>query len=98
MAVTAGNGIAGTTANGVKTVKLAWSHSNELDAESPLVALGRTGDEFVLVVADQKSRDERACDPFITALSVMVNEDPFPGWSMDNRQMIWYAPPRRPVS
>lgn len=92
MAVTANTGTAGIAANGIRTLKLDWPHRNELDAESPLVALGRTGDEFVLVVADEKKRDERPYDTFITALSVMVNEDPFPGWSMENRQMIWSVP------
>ncbi|GAA5943948.1 hypothetical protein JCM3775_004719 [Rhodotorula graminis] len=60
------------------------------DDQSLRAALGRAGDEIVLVAAEQsvRARRESPSAP-IARLSVLVAEDPFPGLTMDGRQMIW---------
>lgn len=74
--------------NGIRTVHLRWQGEEELDIEQPLVALGRTGEQLVLIVADEDARDDRPDGAFVSALSVIVPQDPFPR-ALDGRQMIW---------
>lgn len=81
-----------TAKNGVKTLRLSWSNDPDLDSQKPRVAIGRTGDAFVLVAADAQDQRERFSRAYISSLSVIVNEDPFPGLSMSGRQMIWVSP------
>lgn len=59
--------------------------------DTRLAALGRAGDEFVLVLAQDAARKEESDsgNGILTSLSVLVSEDPFPGLTMDGRQMIW---------
>ncbi|TNY23322.1 hypothetical protein DMC30DRAFT_32076 [Rhodotorula diobovata] len=59
--------------------------------DTRLAALGRAGDEFVLVLAQDAARKEEtdSGNGILTSLSVLVSEDPFPGLTMDGRQMIW---------
>ncbi|TKA53206.1 hypothetical protein B0A53_04062 [Rhodotorula sp. CCFEE 5036] len=77
-----------TAENGVKTLRLSWNSDPDLDSQKPRVAIGRTGDAFVLVAADSHDQDQRG-GAYISSLSVIVNEDPFPGLSMAGKQMIW---------
>lgn len=80
-----------TAENGVKTLRLSWNSDPDLDSQIPRVAIGRTGDAFVLVAADSHDQDQRG-GAYISSLSVLVNEDPFPGLSMAGKQMIWVSP------
>ncbi|GAA5852703.1 hypothetical protein JCM9279_004961 [Rhodotorula babjevae] len=60
------------------------------DDKSLRAALGRASDELVLVAAEEGVRAERDSPKApIARLSVLVAEDPFPGLTMDGRQMIW---------
>lgn len=79
-----------TAKNGVKTLRLAWNSDPDLDSHNPRVAIGRTADAFVLVAADTEDQDQRG-GAYISSLSVIVNEDPFPGMSMSGNQMIWVS-------
>lgn len=74
--------------NGVRTATIAWKSDNGTSAR---VAVGRTGDHLVLAAADQLSQEERAGNAYISALSVIVPEDPFPGFSTAGNQMIWVS-------
>ncbi|KWU44692.1 hypothetical protein RHOSPDRAFT_33771 [Rhodotorula sp. JG-1b] len=81
--------MAETAKNGVKTLRLSWSNDPDLDSQKRRVAIGRTRDAFVLVAADAQDQRERFSGAYISSLSVIVNEDPFPGLSMSGKQMIW---------
>ncbi|GAA5917708.1 hypothetical protein JCM8208_006700 [Rhodotorula glutinis] len=60
------------------------------DDKSLRAALGRAGDEIVLVAAEDGARAKRDSPSApLARLSVLVAEDPFPGLTMDGRQMIW---------
>lgn len=87
-----------TAENGVKTVRLTW---DTLDADStvdrPRVALGRTADAVVLVSADQQDREQHFDGAYLSSLSVLVNQDPFPGFTMSGKQMIWVSPRPAPL-
>lgn len=84
--------MAETAKNGVKTLRLSWSNDPDLDSQKRRVAIGRTRDAFVLVAADAQDQRERFSGAYISSLSVIVNEDPFPGLSMSGKQMIWVSP------
>lgn len=96
-----------TAPNGVKTLALALSSESDssLAADANVrVAVGRTADEFVLVAADEHARQERSGGAYISTLSVLVSQDPFPGMSMAGNQMIWVSkqspppPPSLPLA
>ncbi|GAA6053655.1 hypothetical protein JCM3770_001682 [Rhodotorula araucariae] len=72
--------------DGIRTFKVRLQG----DDVEHLAALGRAGEQFVLVLAEQSARDKRGQDgAVLTAVSVLVEADPFPGLTMDGRPMIW---------
>ncbi|POY76162.1 hypothetical protein BMF94_0885 [Rhodotorula taiwanensis] len=78
-----------TIENGVKTVRLTWTVDTDSGADRPRIALGRTADALVLVAADKQDREERFDEAYLSSLSVLVNQDPYPGFTMSGKQMIW---------
>ncbi|GAA5990711.1 hypothetical protein JCM10908_003199 [Rhodotorula pacifica] len=78
-----------TAPNGIKTLRLSWKSDPDLDNDKPRIGIGKSGDAFVLAVADKKEQEERFYGGYISSLSVIVHEDPFPGLSMSGKQMIW---------
>ncbi|BGP37402.1 hypothetical protein JCM10450v2_001312 [Rhodotorula kratochvilovae] len=75
--------------NGIRTFTLRLQGEDGADEEH-LAALGRKGEQFVLVLAEQAARDKRGQDgAVLKTVSVLVEADPFPGLTMDGRPMIW---------
>ncbi|GAA5875235.1 hypothetical protein JCM8547_006875 [Rhodosporidiobolus lusitaniae] len=73
-----------TSTSSIKTLKLDWAHGED----RPPVAFARTGDRFVLVWADEAEREQRG-GAWATDISVLAEADPFPGFSMNGKQMCW---------
>lgn len=80
-----------TIENGVKTVRLTWTVDTDSGADRPRIALGRTADALVLVAADKQDREERFDEAYLSSLSVLVSQDPYPGFTMSGKQMIWVS-------
>ena len=71
-------------------------NSTGADPKPPLVALGRLGgnqEQVVLVYDAALPDDGEAAYDVWAHLSVLAPEDPFPGYALDGREMIWVSPP-----
>ncbi|GAA5949297.1 hypothetical protein JCM21900_005596 [Sporobolomyces salmonicolor] len=51
------------------------------------VALARNDDAFALVMASQKDREEHT---WLSTINVVADDDPYPGMTLDGKQMIWF--------
>ncbi|BGP19004.1 hypothetical protein JCM10213_009287 [Rhodosporidiobolus nylandii] len=75
-------------ANGIKMLRLDWAAQEEPAGQAPPIALARRGDAFCLVWAERAERERRG-GAWATDLSVLAEQDPFPGFSMGGQQMVW---------
>ncbi|KAL8292975.1 hypothetical protein RQP46_000669 [Phenoliferia psychrophenolica] len=66
----------------IRTLTLAPSPIDPT-APGPTVALARQGTSIILLNTDPEE------SPVWAVLSVLVSEDPFPGYTMDGHEMIW---------
>ncbi|GAA5891862.1 hypothetical protein JCM5296_003253 [Sporobolomyces johnsonii] len=77
--------MAAVPANKIRTLSLR----NRPDLAHPVapVALARNDDAFALIMASEKDREELA---WLLTINVVAIDDPYPGMTLDGKQMIWF--------
>lgn len=71
----------------LRTLSLA-PPKHEPSATGPTVCLARQGDYFALVHASLVGKDDFT-PPLWAVLSILAQEDPFPGFSVGGKEMFW---------
>lgn len=81
------------TALPIRTLQLSpQPTSTDADFQPPVVSLARLGgnqEQVVLIYNAALPDDDEPMYDVWAHLSVLVPEDPFPGYALDGREMIW---------